>query len=261
MTDLSEMAATAEQIAARAEREQVVGGTPDILTPRQGCITFFKDDDTDTVQLATDVREYNAKGEWVAGALREAIERAGTLGFKLRDLNLRRFNMQNRDFRDFDFSDCDLRYTSWSGADIRSAIFRNAKLEGSTFGRAIAQHADFQYADLTDTCFEGVAASIMQGVDIWGTLDGGYCLWTHLKWGEEGTPERKLPPLVIIRAGCRKFTLAEANHHWTKMSERPAIKLALAVIAEMAEQRGWRTKLTEDEESLDPDTDEPGDEG
>lgn len=262
MTDIHEIAHDVDAAA----REQAVPAAvhdedeklPPHLIPKDGCITFTRRE-ADGILFASDVRDMIGR-DWNPDALKDAIAQANKAGIRTQDLNLRGQDWKRRNLRDMDFRHCDLRYISWSGTDIRDVLFNHAKLDGSNFSGAIAQGADFRYASLKQTTFDGVVASALDGVQLWGQLDAGYQLYSYLVYGEPGTPEASLNPLMIIRAGCRAFTMKQALHHWTHDSERPGILLALQTIAEMARQNGWRTELAEGEESVDKDDEDLDDE-
>jgi hypothetical protein len=45
---------------------------------------------------------------------------------------------------------------------------------------------------------------------------------------------------LMIRAGCRWFTVREARRHWAKRRDRRATRAALEYAVEVARARGWK---------------------
>ena len=96
------------------------------------------------------------------------------------------------------------------GADLRGAYLRGTYLSGADLTGADLSGADLHEADLIDG-----------GQDV-----RGYRFIGHI--GKDG---------LMILAGCRYYTLAEARAHWTKSPECLA---RVELIAVVAEQRGLK---------------------
>ena len=99
------------------------------------------------------------------------------------------------------------------GADLREADLRGANLTGADL-----READLRGADLTGADLRG-ADLIDGGQDV-----RGYRFIGHI--GKDG---------LMILAGCRYYTLAEARAHWTKSPECLARVELIAVVAKQRE--------------------------
>jgi len=90
-----------------------------------------------------------------------------------------------------------LREADLRGAYLRGADLREADLSGADLSGADLREADLSGADLSEANLNG--ASMIHA----GARSDGYEFYAHTRDG-----------VLWIKAGCRYFTLSEANRHW-----------------------------------------------
>jgi uncharacterized protein YjbI with pentapeptide repeats len=105
----------------------------------------------------------------------------------LRGAYLRGAYLRGADLREAGLSGADL-----SGADLREADLREADLSGADLSGADLREAYLREAGLSE-------ASMIHA----GARSDGYEFYAHTRDG-----------VLWIKAGCRYFTLSEANRHW-----------------------------------------------
>ena len=167
------------------------------------------------------LRRANLSGADLRGAdLRGADLRGADLrGADLRRANLSGANLREAYLRRADLSDADLSEADLSGADLSGADLRRADLSGANLRRANLSEAYLREANL-----------ILIGQD-----QRGYMFWA---FRERESKE------VIIRAGCRSFSLKDAITHWEAAHKDDVVLhedcLSLLERCErMARVRGW----------------------
>jgi len=113
-------------------------------------------------------------------------------------------------------------------ADLRGANLQYADLWGANLGDANLRGADLRGADLRGADIQD-AGLILAGIE-----SRGY-FWYATYSRDDG---------LLIQAGCRRFTLAEAHGHWD--GEHPEgeeigaeCRARLAMIETIAKARGW----------------------
>ena len=151
---------------------------------------------------------------------RERSERAN-----LSDADLSDADLSDADLRRANLSHADLRRANLSHADLSHADLRHADLRRANLRRANLSHADLSDADL-----------ISLGFDL-----RGYHFWLR-KEGDE----------LLITAGCRQFTLAEARNHWTDAhQDDPLLRAEILARLDMADALatiyGWDQQFAEKE--------------
>lgn len=245
-----------EQAVAAPEQEPAVGANPaavegNIQRGREADTTvqapsgsrptdmvrFFGHQNGEVLYTSTILRYLSHDYDVDPNAYTLALHQARLAGVDITTIDFTDWDFSDCNLRDANFTGCRLHSTSWRGTDIRNANFTHADLRDSCFDGAIAQDAYFTHADLNGASFSGVCASRMIGVELWGYLDTGYLLYTY----------RTPAGLLILRAGCRKFTLRQAQYHWRDRHDRPLIRIALALIDRAAVEQEWRTEATADE--------------
>jgi Pentapeptide repeats (8 copies) len=144
-----------------------------------------------------------------ASTAKEAVVEAVSKGAYLRGAYLRGADLGGADLRGADLGGADLggadlRGADLGGADLRGADLGGAYLGGAYLGSAYLRGAYLGGADLGGAYLRGADLGdqwIIQG----GCRSDGY--WFFL----QRLRDDKEP---MIRAGCRYFTLAEAQLHW-----------------------------------------------
>jgi hypothetical protein len=124
----------------------------------------------------------------------ESLQFANLYGANLRGANLRGANLRGANLRGADLYGADLRGANLGGANLGGANLGGADLGGADLGGADLRGADLYGADL-------YGANIIVG----GTRSDGY---QFLLFKEENGE-------LMLRAGCRYFTIADARKHWT----------------------------------------------
>jgi len=116
---------------------------------------------------------------------------ANLRGADLRDADLRGANLRGADLRDADLGDANLSGANLSGADLVGANLVGANLRGANLGGANLSGADLG----TQWIIQGAVRS------------DGHALMLQMLTGDAEP---------MVRAGCRIFTLAQAQRHWEK---------------------------------------------
>ena len=150
-------------------------------------------------------------------------EAAGESRADLRGADLRDADLWGADLWDADLRDADLWGANLRGADLRDANLRGADLWGANLRDANLRGADLRNADLWG------ANLILAGTDTRGYL-----------WYATYSPDGGL----LVQAGCRRFTLAEAHAHWDGEHPHGEIvgaecRARLAMIEAVAKAKGW----------------------
>ena len=161
------------------------------------------------------------------GHVLATTEEYGTLIAWAQSGNLRGANLREADLRGANLREADLRGANLRGANLGEANLREANLRGANLGEA-----DLSGADLSGANLSGVRAVIDGGQDARG--------YRVMGWLRDGQ--------LMIKAGCRNFTLAEARAHWggaDYLEDHDAATQAemiarVEMIAAVARARGWQ---------------------
>ena len=118
----------------------------------------------------------------------------------------------------YNLSGADLSYANLSGAYLRGADLRGADLRG-----AYLRGADLSYANLS--------GAYLRGADLRGAylIDAGQDNRGYRFVARQGDP-------MMIAAGCRWLTIADAREHWANNLE--CLGKVEMIVAE-ATRRGW----------------------
>lgn len=104
-----------------------------------------------------------------------------------------------------DFRGVILRRTNLGGTDLRGTVLRGTDLIGANLQGADLRGADLRGADLQGANLRGIYLGdqwIIQG----GIRSDGYAFFLQ-KLTQDSEP--------MIKAGCRYFTISDAQKHWT----------------------------------------------
>jgi hypothetical protein len=127
--------------------------------------------------------------------VQEALKAGANLyGANLFGADLRGANLFGADLRGANLSGADLRGANLSGADLRGANLSGADLRGANLSGADLLGADLRGADLGEQW-------IIQGQ----TRSDGYAFFLQ-RLNADAEP--------MIKAGCRYFTIEQAQKHW-----------------------------------------------
>jgi hypothetical protein len=174
---------------------------------------------------SADLRDVNLCGAKLCGANLCGANLCGAnlCGANLRGADLRDADLWGANLRDADLRDADLRDANLCSADLRDANLRDANLCS----------ADLRDVNLCDADLGG--QWIIQGA----MRSDGYPFMLQMLTGD------KEP---IVRAGCRRFTVAQAQAHWketrggTPLGDETEIILrylvALAVVRKLMPTNG-----------------------
>ena len=126
-------------------------------------------------------------------------------------------NLIDADLRNADLSGADLRNANLNGANLRNANLIGANLSDACLSGAYLRDANLGGASIID------AGQDKRGYRFVAIQHGG---------------------AVMVQAGCRWFTLAEATKHWSPARETDAglqgeCKAKVASIHTVAKARGW----------------------
>lgn len=122
---------------------------------------------------------------------------------------------------------------AWArSGNLRQANLREANLRGANLREANLSGADLSLADLSGADLSGVEVVIDGGQDRRGYRVTG---WLH-----NGQ--------LMVKAGCRNFTLAEARAHWGgadylrdhSAATQAEMLARVELIVTVARARGWR---------------------
>ena len=134
-----------------------------------------------------------------------------------------------------------VRWAFKSGADLRGADLRGADLRGANLRGADLRGADLSGADLRGANLRGADLSgadlgeqwIIQGA----TRSDGYAFFLQ-KLKDDSEP--------MVKAGCRYFTLAQAESHWTATRGKTALgRETEAIVRSMVSIAHIRGLMTE----------------
>ena len=128
------------------------------------------------------------------------LRSANLYGANLRSANLRSANLYGADLYGADLGSADLYGADLYGANLRSANLRSANLRSANLYGADLYGADLYGADLYG------ADLGTQWIIPGPTRSDGYQFFLQKLNGDD---EPK------VKAGCRMFTIAEAQAHWT----------------------------------------------
>ena len=128
-------------------------------------------------------------------------------GDSLSGADLSHADLSNAHLRDADLSHADLSHADLSHANLRvanlsNADLSNARLRGADLRGADLTSANLSYADLRDADLRGADLSFNRTIVSCGA--GAYVMYIHR--GPEG---------LMIKSGCRYYTVEEAREHWS----------------------------------------------
>ena len=181
-----------------------------------------------------------------------AVRAAIRIGANLRGANLGGANLGGADLGGADLRDANLRVADLGGADLRVANLRGADLRDADLGGADLGGANLGGADLGGANLGGAD---LGGADLRDAnlrvadlIDGGLRSdgYRFVGW-------KNAAGVLMLRAGCRNFTLPQARLHW--LSTRGGTPLAhesleiVDHIERMAAIRGWAVKTGHETES------------
>ena len=151
--------------------------------------------------------------------------------------NLSYADLSGANLRRADLSDADLSYADLSGANLRYANLRRANLRRADLSYADLSYADLSGADLRRANLSGanLSGANLSGANLiaGGQNTRGYLFYAYMD-----------DNALILRAGCRRFTLQQAKDHWNNAhDDDPVLKEDCISIVErierMAKVRGW----------------------
>ena len=174
----------------------------------------------------------------------DAEVRLNLIGANLRGADLSGADLRDADLIGADLIGADLSYANLRNANLSGADLRNADLSGANLRNANLRYADLRNADLGNADLRGAVGLTGFFFQV-GPIDS---------WWVSATIE---PDGWIFRAGCHRFTAAEAREWWRPENlpawtngsapEHGARMLASvdALIA-LAKAHNWPEKLEEE---------------
>jgi Pentapeptide repeats (8 copies) len=167
---------------------------------------------------------------WEGADLSRAYLRGAYLrGADLSDANLYGAELRGADLKSADLSRADLRDANLYGAELSGANLRDADLSGANLSRADLYGANLSGADLYRANLCG--ANLIIG----GQRSDGH---RFLGYKDDN--------ILMIRAGCRYFTVKDAIKHWkTTRGKTQLGKESLLLVAHLvatAKLLKWRIK-------------------
>jgi hypothetical protein len=135
-----------------------------------------------------------------------AVKSADLSGANLRSANLSGANLSGAYLSGADLRSADLRSADLSGANLSGAYLSGANLRSANLRSADLRSADLSGADLRSAYISGADLGsqwIIQGA----YRSDGYPFFLQ-KLTDDKEP--------MIKAGCRYFTVEQAQQHWTK---------------------------------------------
>ena len=131
----------------------------------------------------------------------------------------------------------DLREADLAGADLREANLREANLAEADLREADLREAELAEADLAGANLRGANLAEAQVVIDGGQNPRGYRVTGWLRAGQ-----------LMLKAGCRNFTLAEARAHWGAAdylddhdaATQDEMLARVDMIVAVARARGWQ---------------------
>jgi len=165
-------------------------------------------------------------------------------------------NLRVADLRGVDLYSADLRGADLSAADLSTTNLSWANLIGADLSAADLRGVDLYSADLRGA---DLSAADLRGADLsWADLRGADLRVADLRVADlsaangifsVGYDSRDYEFFVVqhrdgirIKAGCRWFTMKEAQEHWLSSSYEgpPTIKARLEFIIQEVQHRGWK---------------------
>ena len=152
------------------------------------------------------IAEIDTDSELNSVRLGLAVKWARGNGANLSGADLRGADLSGADLRGADLRDAYLSGANLSGADLRGANLSGANLRGADLRDAYLSDANLSGADLRGANLRGAdlrGAYLQHNKTIIFCQVGNYCMFMH-----QGKEE------VMVKAGCRYFTIEEAKKHW-----------------------------------------------
>jgi uncharacterized protein YjbI with pentapeptide repeats len=187
-------------------------------------------------------------------------------GADLRGADLSNANLRNAYLRGANLDGADLNDAYLYGADLHGADLRGADLDGAYLHGADLRSADLDGADLCDANLRGayLHGANLHGADLCGAdlrgayLDGANLHGAYLHGanlidagqdarGYRFVGVRQNDGELMITAGCRWLSLADAKAHWSdRHTDNAAIHAEclgkINLIEAVATARGWNEK-------------------
>jgi len=213
------------------------------------------------VRVAVKSRAYlsgaDLRGAYLSGAdLSGADLRGADLsGADLRGADLRGAYLSGANLSGADLRGAYLRGAYLSGADLRGAYLRGAYLSGAYLRGAYLSGADLRGAYLSGADLSGayLSGANLSGADLSGADLGGADLGTQ--WIIQGATRSdgyafflqklKDDSEPMVKAGCRYFTLSQAEAHWKATRGGTALfketEIIVRAMVDLAYARGLMT--------------------
>jgi len=189
-------------------------------------------------------------------AVRVAVKsRAYLSGADLRGAYLSGADLSGADLRGADLSGADLRGADLRGAYLSGANLSGADLRGAYLRGAYLSGADLSGADLSGADLSGayLSGADLSGADLSGADLGGADLGTQ--WIIQGATRSdgyafflqklKDDSEPMVKAGCRYFTLSQAEAHWKATRGGTALfketEIIVRAMVDLAYARGLMT--------------------
>lgn len=166
--------------------------------------------------------------------IRQILMDADDADVNMSEIDLAGTNFAGQDLSNMNLAGMNLEDCNFNGANLINANLAGCDLRDAHFDRTRMTGASVIGADLRDTNFANVEARHVDGIALMGELDQWSVYGYPLKMGDNDFR-------LMIRAGCRHFTLAEARDHWEGNDDRREIVAALHLLEVIAKNRGWRT--------------------
>ena len=148
-------------------------------------------------------------------------------GANLRGANLSWANLRGANLSGADLSGANLSGADLSGADLSGADLSGANLYGADLSRANLYGANLYGANLYGANLYG--ANVIVG----GLRSDGYQFFAYKK--EDGS--------IMIKAGCRYFSIGEARKHWHRTREETQLgyesQALVTCLEACARAAGW----------------------
>jgi len=191
---------------------------------------------------------FSLETENIKLCLQAAIESGANLGgadlggANLGGADLRDADLGGANLRDADLRDADLRGAYLGGAYLGGADLGGANLGGADLGGAYLGGADLRGAYLRGAYLGGanLGGANLRGANLRDAdLRGAYWVinagqpngWASFGWIKDKT--------IMVKVGCRNFTLSEGREYWKDKTDRREVLAALDYIERVAELRKW----------------------
>ncbi|HEY2617481.1 MAG TPA: pentapeptide repeat-containing protein [Acetobacteraceae bacterium] len=157
--------------------------------------------------------------------------------------SLRGADLANGSFPNAEFENFDLREADLSECELNGANFRQARLNDATLDDSSLVNANFHGASMYNVTMRGSDIDGARFTHCYGVVDAGFDNRGYRFVGIWHPKEQTW----MVKAGCRWFTMEEAEEHWgpDDMDNRDAMA-RLAVIKAAVLPHHVRTGFTVD---------------